>query len=57
MDKNLMNKESIDLLNFHGLKLPSEFKDKSLKELEEALQKSQAISSNIKDGIKKCCKL
>ena len=30
MDKNLRNKESIDSLNFHGLKLPSEYKDKSL---------------------------
>ena len=31
IDKNLMNKESIDLLHFLSLKLPSEYKDKSLK--------------------------
>ena len=29
MDKYLNNKGSIDLLNFYGLKLPSEYKDKS----------------------------
>ena len=41
IDKNLMNKESIDLINFLNLKLPSEYKDKSLKELQEALKKNQ----------------
>ena len=46
IDKNLMNKESTDLLYFYSLKLPSEYKDKSLKELQEALKKSQKISSN-----------
>ena len=39
IDKNLMNKESTDLLYFHSLELPSEYKDKSLKELQEALEK------------------
>ena len=37
MDKNLINKESIDLLESYGLILPSYYKDKSLKELREAL--------------------
>ena len=32
MDKYLNNKKSIDLLNFYGLKLPSEYKDKGLEE-------------------------
>ena len=32
MDKYLNNKESVDLLNFYGLKRPSEYKDKSLEE-------------------------
>ena len=50
IDKNLMNKESTDLLYFHSLKRPSEYKDKSLKELQEALEKSQAISSTYKDN-------
>ena len=57
MDKYLMNKGSIDLLQSYGLELPSHYKDNSLKELEEALEKSQAISSKYKDKIKKCCKL
>ena len=39
IDKNLMNKESTDLLFFYSLKLPSEYKNKSLKELQEALKK------------------
>ena len=33
MDKFLNNKESIDLLIFYGLKLPSKYKDSSLGEL------------------------
>ena len=32
MDKYLNNKETVDLLNFYSLKLPSEYKDKSLEE-------------------------
>ena len=52
MDKNLMNKGSIDLLQSYGLELPSYYKDKSLKKLQEALEKSQAISSEYKDKIK-----
>ena len=56
MDKNLMNKESTDLLHFYSLKLPSEYKDKSLKELQEALKKSQKISSKYKDIIKNVAK-
>ena len=56
MDKNLMNKESIDLLQSYGLKLPSYYKNKNLEELQEALNKSQAISSVIKDKIKNVAK-
>ena len=41
IDKYLMNEKSIDLLHFLNLYLPSEYKDKSLKELQEALKKSQ----------------
>ena len=55
-DKNLINKETTDLLYFYDLKLPSEYKDKSLKELQEALQKSQKISSTYKDEIKNVAK-
>ena len=56
IDKNLMNKESTDLLYFHSLELPSEYKDKSLKELQEALEKSKKISSKYKDIIKNVAK-
>ena len=56
IDKNLMNKESIDLLHFLSLKLPSEYKDKSLKELQEALIKSQKESSRLKDRFKNVAK-
>ena len=47
-----MNKKSADLLYFYSLKLPSYYKDKSLKELQEALKKSTEISPNYKDAIK-----
>ena len=47
-----MNKKSADLLYFYSLKLPSYYKDKSLKELQEALKKSTEILTNDKDAIK-----
>ena len=56
MNKYLMNKESADLLYYYGLKLPSYYKDKSLKELQEALKNSQAILSGYKDSIKNVVK-
>ena len=56
IDQNFMNKESIDLLNFLSLKLPSEYKDKSFKELQEALKKSQKRSSRLKDNSKNVAK-
>ena len=36
MDKVLNNKDSIDLLKFYGLKLPSKYKDSSLGELQKS---------------------
>ena len=56
MNKNLKNKESTDLLQSYEIELPSYYKDKSLKELQEALDKSQAISSVYKDKIKNVAK-
>ena len=56
MDKNLMNKESIDSLQSYGLELPSYYKNESLEELQEALNKSQAISSVIKGKLKNVAK-
>ena len=52
MDKCLNNKESIDLLNFYGLKLPSEYKDKSLEELQKAFEKGMEETANLKKSIK-----
>ena len=51
MDKYLNNKESIDLLNFYGLKLPSEYKDKSLEELQKAFEKGMNETANLKKSI------
>ena len=56
IDKNLLNKESSDLLKFNGLELPCEYKDKSLRELNKALKESQKISSQLKDKIKNVAK-
>ena len=52
MDKYLNNKESIDLLNFYGLKLPSEYKGKSLEELQKAFKKGMEETANLKKSIK-----
>ena len=52
MDKYLNNRESIDLLNFYGLKLPSEYKDKSLEELQKAFEKGMIETANVKKLIK-----
>ena len=56
MDKFLNNKESIDLLNFYGLKLPSEYKDKSLEELQKAFEKGMNETVNLKKSIKNIAK-
>ena len=56
MNKNLMNKESIDLLHFYGFQLLAYYKDKSLNELREALKESQAMSSVYKDKLKNVAK-
>ena len=56
MDKYLNNKESIDLLNVYGLKLPSEYKDKSLEELQKAFEKGMNETANLKTSIKNVAK-
>ena len=56
MDKFSNNKESIDLLNFYGLKLPSEYKDKSLEELQKAFEKGMEETANLKKIIKNVAK-
>ena len=56
MDKYLNNKESVDLLNFYGLKLPSKYKDKSLEEFQEAFDKGMDEVANLKKSIKDVAK-
>ena len=56
MDKYLNNKESVDLLNFYGLKLPSKYKDKSLEEFQEAFDKGIDEVANLKKSIKDVAK-
>ena len=52
MDKYLNKKETVDLLNFYGLKLPSEYKDKSLEEFQKAFNKGMEETANLKKSIK-----
>ena len=52
MDKYLNNKESIDILNFYGLKLPSECKGESLEELQKAFEKGMEETASLKKSIK-----
>ena len=52
MDKFLNNKESINLLNFYGLKLPSKYKDSSLGELQKAFEKGMEEIAKLKKYIK-----
>ena len=56
MDKYLNNKETVDLLNIYGLKLPSEYKDKSLEEFQEAFDKGLNEAARYKTFIKDVAK-
>ena len=56
MDKYLNNKESVDLLYFYGLKRPSEYKDKSLEEYQEAFDKGLDEAARYKKFIKDVAK-
>ena len=51
MNKYLNNKDSVDLLNFYGLKLPDEYKNKSLEEFQEVFDKGLKKSANYKKSI------
>ena len=56
MNKYLFDEGSKELFQSHGLELPSYYKDKSLKELMEAYEKSAEILSDYKDSIKNVAK-
>ena len=51
-DNNLMNDETVDLLYFLGLELPSKYNNKSLRELKEALKKSEKELTKLKRKLK-----
>ena len=50
--KYLNEKNSVDLLNLYGLKLPSEYEDKSLEEFQEAFDKGLNETAKFKKSIK-----
>ena len=52
MNKYLNNKESIDLLNSYGLKLPSVYKDLSLEEFQKAFDKGMEKTAELEENIK-----
>ena len=56
MDKNLLNKESIDTLNFLDLNLPTEYKEKSISDLNKALKKGQKELNRLKNKFKNVAK-
>ena len=56
MDKYLNNKESIDLLYFYGLELPSKYKDKSLEEFQKAFDEGLNVAAEYKKSIKDVAK-
>ena len=52
----IYNKETVDLLNFYSLKLPSKYKDKSLEEFQEAFDKGLDETARYKKLIKDVAK-
>ena len=52
MDKHLNIKKTKDLLDSFGLKLPSNYKDKSMEEFQEAFVKGREVAANLKRKIK-----
>ena len=52
MDKHLNIKKTKDLLDSFGLKLPSNYKDKSMEEFQEAFVKGMEVAANLKRKIK-----
>ena len=56
INKNLMNKDANDLLNFLNFKLPVEYKEKSLSDLNKALKKGEKELTMKKDKLKNVAK-
>ena len=52
MDKHLNYTKGIDLLDSFGLKLPSNYKDKSMEEFQKAFEKEMEAAANLKRKIK-----
>ena len=56
MNKHLINKKIVELLNNFGLKLPSEYRNKSMEEFQEAFVKGMEVAANLKRKIKNVAK-
>ena len=52
MDKHLNYTKGIDLLDSFGLKLPSNYKDKSMEEFQKAFEKGMEEAANLKRKFK-----
>ena len=55
-NKHLINKKTVELLNNFGLKLPSEYRNKSMEEFREAFVKGMEVAANLKRKIKNVAK-
>ena len=56
MNKYLNNKQSVDLLNFYGLNLPDEYKNKSLEEFQKAFDKGLNVLADYKKSFENVAK-
>ena len=56
MNKYLNIKQSVDLLNFYGLNLPDEYKNKSLEEFQKAFDKGLNVLADYKKSIENVAK-
>ena len=48
MNKHLTNKKTVEILDNFGLKLPSEYRNKSMEEFQEAFVKGMEVAANLK---------
>ena len=56
MNKHLTNKKTVEILDNFGLKLPIEYRNKSMEELQEAFVKGMEVAANLKRKIKNVAK-
>ena len=56
MNKYLTNKKTVEILDNFGLKLPSQYRNKSMEEFQEAFDKGMEVAVNLKRKIKNVAK-